>query len=490
MTTTLHIHRWDIENVLRISSQHCDPHGRHVIISGPNGSGKSSSVDAIWFALGGKLPAEPIHRGADKGLSRLELGPKGGPVEYILERHFTPSGTRLSLLNGEGVKVSRPQQLIDSFLGSYALDPIAFLARRPQDQVDDVLAICGVAPPVAQAEHITGERQDARPGESAYAYLARLFADEIGLYYVRRREAHRAVTVKDTALVEQRGIVQRLGGPLKPDEQESSAAGIVKQIEALQQKADERRAVADDAARLRRTHQEGAQSLTRLEQDRAKLVKQIEDLQAQLAGLDARLAQEREYVTDDGAAATAAEEALKLLPDPAPQIRQLRQQLADIEQANEQHSKRRHASEQLERLGQEREALKADHARMEKVVDGGRELRAHLLDGVDLGVSGLEVGDGELRLNGVPFRQASKAQQLHVACVVAMRQRPRLKILRVDDGEHLDSQMRELLLTLAEQHGWQVIMTTVADHEGLRVAIVDGQPEAPGVSDLFAESRA
>lgn len=479
----LHLNRLTIENFMRVSALQVDADGRHVLISGPNASGKTSAVDAIWAALGGKpgreMP-EPVHRGASKGTVQLDLG------EYLVERTWSDKGPRLTVTAADGSKVQKPQALLDGLLGKYALDPVAFIDRRPQDQVDDVLAVAGVTPPVAQVEAIAGERHEPRPGESASQYLERLSADDVGLFYLRRREAHRVLEQKRHALEEQRQVLDRIGGPLKPEDGEQSPSKLLTEIDRLQQKGDERRAVQETASASRLEHSTLAEHLRRVEADHAASAQSIGELEAQLrrvqeslekerakaAGLTERIERGQKTVAEADAEASAAEHAAKSLRDPSPQIKTLREQVKTIEQTNAFLSKRQHAGEQLQRLAQDVEEAHGEHKRADAIVDGLRGLRVHLLDGVDLGVPSLEVGLGELRLNGVSFRQASQAEQIRTACAVAMRQKPRLRLLRVDEGERLDSHSRELLLRLADENGWQCIMTCVRDTEALRVEIV------------------
>lgn len=337
-------------------------------------------------------------------------------------------------------------------------------------------------PPVDQVAEITGEREDPRPGESADTYLMRLSADESGLWYVRRREANRAWAQKVAAEAEQREALHNLGGPLAEAEQEPSPLAIADQIAALHAKAKARADAAHAADRALNEHHDGA---TRLAQRRlehaaaqehaAELEKALELARAKVADLRERVDRGGVIVAELAEAASTAKASADALPDPAQKIATLRQQLATVQQSAVTFGKRRHAHEQLERLAAEAATARAEHERQDAILSALRELRAHLLDGVDLGVPGLAVGDGELRLNGVSFRQASHAERLKVACAVAMRQQPKLKLLRVDDGEHLDRASRELVMRLAEEHGWQVVMTMVADQDGLKVEIVDGE---------------
>ena len=56
-----------------------------------------------------------------------------------------------------------------------------------------------------------------------------------------------------------------------------------------------------------------------------------------------------------------------------------------------------------------------------------------------------------------------------------MLRQPTLRVLRLDDGEHLDVQSTETLYKIAEEHGFQVFVAAVANNNGhgLQVEIVD-----------------
>ena len=486
--TPLHLHKLEIANFLRVTALTVDAGGRHVVISGENGAGKTSAVDAIFAALryasAPNIP-EPINQGASRAAVRLDLG------EYQVERRWTTSGSELIVRAADGARVQKPQQLLDGLLGKYSLDPVAFLSRRPQDQVDDVLSMAAVNPPVNQVAALTGETHAPRPGESADGYLLRLSADETGLYYQRRRDAGRDAGRRAQALAELQRRLAELGGPPTGPEG-GGAAGVVEQIQALQAQADQRRAVQDEARARRQECARAAAKLAALDEDGKRdgvacldLEQRIAELQEQLSARRKRYAETAVrvkrgvgIVADLDADALAAEEAAAALPDPSAEITALRRRLADTEAETRARARRAALAEQARQLAGEAERGRAEHERLEGILAALRDLRAHLLHGVDLGVAGLAVGEGGLRLGGVPLRQASMAEQLRVAAAVAMHQNPRLKLLRLDEGERLDRQSVELLLGLADERDFQVIMTRVADVEGLKVEIVEGAARA------------
>jgi hypothetical protein len=480
----LRLIRFNIDHYMRVTALQVDAQGKSVVISGKNTSGKTSCLNAIWEALGGKSPggaAEPVQKGARSAKVALDLG------EYLVERHWTEKGSRLVVTAADGSKVARPQQLLDGLLSRACLDPGLFLARRPAEQVEDLLAVAGVAPPVERVARITGEQIPAGEEESADHYLERL-AGESGPYYLRRRDANREADRKDSALAEARKALDRLGGPLPEGEGPPSASDLLARIAELEKGQEARRLrqrVADEAAQelkakeakladLRHRHAEALDRANRLEHEIAELQQRLKAYRDDAATLEGRLKKGGQVVADLRTAAEVEGNRLAQLPDHAGEIGGLRQQVAQAEREAAGVAERRRAAGDVERLEGELAAARKEGEGLDRILAGLRELRAHLLDGADLGVPGLAVGDGELRLNGVPLRQASMAERLRVALAVAMRQRPRLRLLRLDEAERLDSDSKALVLKLAGEAQFQVLMAAVSDAEQLQVEILEG----------------
>lgn len=484
--TGLHLVSLTIDNFMRIAALNVTADGKHVLITGPNGSGKTSAVEAIWTALKGfsaKDTPEPIHAGAKSGEVTLDLG------ELIVTRRFTPKGSTLTLTSADGSEIKRPQELLDRLLGEYSLDPVAFLSRRPQDQVDDVLAICGVKPPVKAVQEITGEHHEPKAGESADQYMARLSADDTGLFYLRRRDQGRIVVSKQGAASEAAQELEKAGGPITDKDQVASGSELIAQMEELNKQADQRaelqRAVDRQGARLQEATQAKNQCADRymqagnkclaIEEQIKSLEKQLDDARQQHRVAKAQLASANDDLEQVNADGASAFQAFKAFPDPAPKIQIVRERLANVEKTNASIAARKSAQSFSEKMTADHEASVADHQAIEQKLEALRELRRHLLNGVDLGIDGLSIGDGELKLHGHSFRQASQAESIRVACAIAMRQRPALRLLRVDEGERLDKESRAMLLAHASEHGFQCILTQVSDTDGLAVVIEDGQ---------------
>ncbi|MBL8824860.1 MAG: AAA family ATPase [Planctomycetia bacterium] len=473
----MYIRKLQIQNFMRLEGVSIDAEGKHVIIRGENGIGKSSVVDAIYEALHGtssKDRPEPVHQGANKALISLDLG------DYLVEKHIALDGkSRLVVKAADGSRINSPQKLLDGLLSEYSLDPVAFLDRRPQDQIDDVLRVCGVEPPVAQVEMITGEKCPARPGESADQYMERLSADEVGEWYRRRREQHRVVETNRGAVEKQKQKVDSYctQSPAR------DAAVILEELNAAQAKQDAYQKCKQAKAETQREYERLSDLWNQVDTERLALGKQKAELEAKLKEVNAKIAANADrlekgmqMVSEARLENEAAGQALAQCWDNTKQVQELRMELSSSQAAQKHIIEMNQATERLSELQAELVASQNEHGRLDRVLEDLRSLRKGLLEGLDLGVDGLEVGKGELRLHGVSFKQASLAQKLRVACAVAMKGNGALRLLRIDDGEHLDSESRAFLLKLASENGWQVIMTCVADYDQLQVEIVDQEP--------------
>jgi len=488
VSNALHLHRLEISNFMRVDAFSVDADGKSVIIRAKNAEGKSSVIEAIWEALAGssaKERPEPIHEGADKALIRIELADDDGEVLYIVEKHITPKLRRLVITTGEGKKPpGSAQALLDGFLDRYSLDPVAFLERRPQDQLDDVLQVCGIEPPAQQVIQITGDALsiELRPksGESADTYLGRLSADDDGLFFRRRHAENQEVTRIRGAIDKQRQEIERMQNGLAQVTNYGS-------LESMQQ----------DLAAMRssnKDHAASAKKMSDLASDRAlmkmKKEKDIEKRNAamqQLRDLEVAITKKKEELADletdvenssfdEKEAAEAYDLHCKShskLNDNSEQIGFLEKKIGQAVSASKQIIERDHAVTRHNELEAELEVASKRHAKTDSILLDLRKLRKGILEGIDLGVDGLSVEGGELRMNNKPFRQASYAERVKVSCAVAMKRSPRLKLLRVDNGEALDKDSKEYLLSLAAERGWQVVMACVADNTGLKVELVD-----------------
>lgn len=90
-------------------------------------------------------------------------------------------------------------------------------------------------------------------------------------------------------------------------------------------------------------------------------------------------------------------------------------------------------------------------------------------------VPALGFDEGGVTYQGVPFKQASSAEQLRVSLAMAIALNPALRVIRIADGSLLDSDNLALIESMAAEHDFQVWIEMVDDSGERGIVIEDGQ---------------
>lgn len=88
-------------------------------------------------------------------------------------------------------------------------------------------------------------------------------------------------------------------------------------------------------------------------------------------------------------------------------------------------------------------------------------------------VDGLGFDADGVTFAGIPFSQASAAEQIRVSMAMAMASNPKLRVIRIMDGSLLDEDGMRIITESAREHGFQVFIERVAD-TGASFVIEDG----------------
>lgn len=89
-------------------------------------------------------------------------------------------------------------------------------------------------------------------------------------------------------------------------------------------------------------------------------------------------------------------------------------------------------------------------------------------------IPGLGFEDGGVSYQGVPFKQASSAEQLRVSLAMAIALNPALRVIRIADGSLLDADNLALIESMAREHDFQVWIEMVDDSGERGIVIEDG----------------
>jgi hypothetical protein len=127
-------------------------------------------------------------------------------------------------------------------------------------------------------------------------------------------------------------------------------------------------------------------------------------------------------------------------------------------------------------------AREAESAALTQAMAQRNALKEEAISKAAMPVEGLAFGDGIVLLNGVPFDQASDAEQLRASIAIAMAANPKLKIVRVRDGSLLDDQSMAILAEMATERDFQIWIETVASGRPGAIVIEDGHLAEPVVA--------
>lgn len=100
--------------------------------------------------------------------------------------------------------------------------------------------------------------------------------------------------------------------------------------------------------------------------------------------------------------------------------------------------------------------------------------KAKQLQAAKYPVEGLGVDDDGVTFNGIPFSQASSAEQLRVSAAMALALNPKLRVILIRDGSLLDSEQGAALCKFAEENNCQVWLEQVSTDKAVGIVIEDG----------------
>lgn len=191
-----------------------------------------------------------------------------------------------------------------------------------------------------------------------------------------------------------------------------------------------------------------------------------EDSAATVVSLETQLAEAREE-------AKRAAEAFDSLPA-VPDLAALEQRLASVDETN--RAVRANADVQEKRT--RKESLAAEYQTLTDKLDWLDKTKADGLAKATFPVPGLGFDESGVTLDGVPFSQASSAEQIRVSLAMAMSLNPRLKVVHIRDGSLLDADSLALIADMAREADYQVWLEVVGDPGAGAVVIEDGMVAA------------
>ena len=132
------------------------------------------------------------------------------------------------------------------------------------------------------------------------------------------------------------------------------------------------------------------------------------------------------------------------------------------------------AADNRNELTKQAEEAKEQSALLTEEIDKIKATAEQAISSAPIPVDGLSISNGEVQLDGVPFSQASDAQQLQASIGIAMALNPSLKVIRVRDGSLLDDDAMKILADMADSADYQIWIERVDNSGEVGFVLQDG----------------
>lgn len=422
--TVLGLH---VENIRCVKVISLYPPATGVVkIKGRNAAGKSSTLDAIEAALGGKSrqPEQPVRHGQKSAVVVADLGGR-----FTIKRTWTDKGTYLTVeskQDGATVKVARPQEFLDSVVGSgIGFDPLEFCTTKPADQVEMLLNVLNLP-------------EDPRQIDQQRKVL-----------YDQRTLVNRQLKQAEAVLATM---------PMVPDGIPDEALSVSALVEEAQRRQEQRR--ENDG--LRHATEDMQAIVEELRADREGQVRvciaKVERLKTELMGAEAELGEARMNLTNDVAEAheayTVAAEKVAGLVDP--DIAEIQEQLANIEATN------RHVQNKQQRTEAQRglASVEKEAADLSEKIDALDKRKMDVLTQATFPIPNLGIAESNggytVTFKGIPLADCASSEKLRVSMALAMALNPQVRVILVREGSLLDEESKAVLEQVAREKGYQI----------------------------------
>jgi hypothetical protein len=424
--SALHVHELRVNNFKRVQA---------VTVAFPAGGGMVEIAGANGSGKSSTIDALFCAiAGKDAGPEEpIRRGTRSGRAEvdlgeYRVVREWDARGSRLTVTTADGAKVGGAQTLLDGLFSRLAFDPLEFSRMSPPAQAATLRRIAGL-----------DFRDLDRRRAAAYA---------------ERTEVSRAVRAQEARAAEM---------PDVPETAEVSAETLKDELQRAS-----RQNVAAAAAR---------RALERAEDDVRRADADVARAEEALAAAQRRRAEARTAAEAARGQAEGIDEV-----DTAPIL----ERITDIDRSNRlarQHRERRAALDEIR-------ANQAHAGRLTDEIASIDAERAAMLGRARFPVDGLSVDGDGVTFGGVPFAQASTAEQIRVSLGIGAALNPRLRLVAIREGSLLDEASLRMVADWAAKHDCQVLVERVADAMiGPGVVIEEGLVKAGPPAQAPAPAR-
>lgn len=444
-------------------------------ISGRNGAGKSSALDSIAVFIDGLVlgKTELIRKGQERATIRGRLG-EMHVTRHIEHKKDGGHTTKIIFEPVEGKPFAATQKQLDDLIGEHRLDPLDFLKL---DSKQRFTALQAFVPGIDFAKSAQADAGDM------------LRRKDVNRLAKESRAVASMIVVPDGTPdepVDERALVDQLAqaGVHNADIETRRGNRVRAAEEVARKRAAAEASLALIPEALAKVQGQNDKLAAGLNTRIADLEAQLVDLREQLANVatlgtktaeneEARLRAESAEHTAEADKLQGRIDAAEALPK-AVDIADLRAQIDAAKVANAGVAR---AAERTKHTAIA-DRYEAEAMELTEAMDARRAAREAAIAAAAMPVKGLEFGDGEILLHGVPFEQASTAQKLKAAFEYCIGCNPVLRLAWLRDASLLDDEMFAEVGRLAVELDCDVLLETVRPIGNNSVVLEAGRVKA------------
>lgn len=420
--------------------------GQINVLSGKNGVGKSSVLDAIQGIFDGGHDPGLIRNGAEKADVELHLS-EGS----IIRKITTQKQSVLNVITNDGGIVRSPKSFVEDLAVSFAYDPLALVTAKPAERMRWLL------------EHMPIEFTGAELNDALkiikYRDHERITLDRLNQLAEGIRSTRTDVNRKAR---DREGMLRRQQEAIGEDDGTDWKARLA-ELSAEQSSLEKdiaagKAQVEAQAERLRGERRQKAQEEIQAIKDR---------LASELAEIDSQAA---DVLKDGQAEATARLSTIAV----------------EIATANEKHAQQLRnagARQNLEQIRKEMSEANAQAFDLSNQLEAIDKLKRTKLS--DIPIPGLDIKDGEIYVDGVPWEHLNTSSQDIVSMQIGAMGLRKLPLMILERSEHVDDERWANVMAGLRDAGIQVFAERVTAKEDLTLTADDAERVLAG--GLFPE---
>jgi uncharacterized membrane-anchored protein YhcB (DUF1043 family) len=329
-----------------------------------------------------------------------------------------------------------PQAVLDALFSRLAFDPMAFCRMKPADQAETLRRITGL-----DLRELDRRRQIAYAERTA----------------VNKSVADSAAVVREMPEVEEchEVDVKDLNAQLKAALDHNKAVAVAKLA------VDQRKNQIDNVDC----------EINRIKRDIASLQEKLSHVEGRAANLARELVREYDILRDH----VNAEQDTSVIAN----------QLTEADATNRRARQFRERMAAVDRW----HANKAHADKLTMQIEDIDEEKKRKLASTKMPVDGLGIDGDTVLFSGVPFSQASTAEQIRTSMAISAADNQGLRTIRIKEGSLLDDFSMGIIADWSEANEYQVLVERVAD-KAVRsgICISDGlvREVVPAIDDSYA----